>query len=114
MVGTGAGVAGTAIDHGVGKTGDVTRGFPDLATANDGRVEPHHVSTTGDKKFPPQVFDFLFEFGTERAIIPSVGEPAVDVAPGVEKAATFGKANNVGKSRHESMITWSHGGEQDN
>ena len=97
VVGTGAGVAGLAVHHGVGKTGDMTGGLPDLGTTDDGGVETDHVLTVTDKRFPPQIFDFTFELRPQWAIVPSVGEPAINVGTGEEEAAALGQGHNISK-----------------
>lgn len=42
---------------------------------------------------PPEVFDVLLEEGTVGAVVPGVGETAVDVGAGEDEAATAAERN---------------------
>ncbi len=82
-------VAVGAFHQRVGEGGDVTRGDPDLARQDHGRVKsddvlpgPHHV-------VPPLALDVVLQFDAQRPVIPGGLGASVDLAGGVDEAAAL-------------------------
>ena len=57
------------IDHGIGKTINMTGSLPNPWVHDDAGIEAHHVVTTTNHILPPGVFNVFTQFHPERAVI---------------------------------------------
>ncbi len=78
MVGAEASLGEKAVAHGVRESADVSGSGEDGLVSEDGSVEAEDVVSFLDVFAPPVVFEVLFEFGSEGAIVPASVEAAVE------------------------------------
>ena len=78
LIGPVAHFTGLAVDERIVEGGHVARRHPDLRIHENGRVLPHIIGTLLDELFPPGLFYIVFQFHTQGAVIPGVGQSAVD------------------------------------
>ena len=95
LVGAEALVALLAVHEGVGKAAHVAGGHPDLGVHEDGGVQPHVVGVLLDKLFPPGLFHVVFQLHPQGAVVPGVGQPAVDLRPGEDEAPGFAQVYDL-------------------
>ena len=81
-----AGLAVLAVHQGIGKAAHVAGGHPHLGIHQNGGVHPHVVRGFLDEFLPPSLFHVVFELHPQGAVVPRVGEAAVDLAAGEDKA----------------------------
>ena len=60
----------------------------------DGGVHAHVGGGLLDKLFPPGLFHVIFKLHAQRAVIPGVGQAAVDLAAGEDKPPGFAQADD--------------------
>ena len=78
-----------AVEKRIGKSREVTARHPGLRVHKDSGVETDVIAVFGDEFLPPGFFHVVFEFYAERAVVPRVGESAVNFAAGVDKTSAF-------------------------
>ena len=89
LVGAEARTAALAVHQRVGKSADVAARDPCFRVHQDRRVHADVVGRLLHKFSPPGALDVILKFHAERAVVPAVGETAIDLAAGVDKAAPF-------------------------
>ena len=82
LVGTVAGLAGTAVQQRVRETGNVAGGDPGLRVHDDGGIEAHIVGALLHELLQPCLLDVVLELDTQRAVVPAIGQTAVDLGTG--------------------------------
>ena len=87
-------VAAGALGERVDELVDVTRGLPDLAGQDDGRVEADDVVALLDHGAPPLAADVVLELHAQRAIVPGRSGAAVDLTRRIDEAPAFGQADD--------------------
>ena len=92
LIGTMAGLAGTAVQQRIAERGYMAGGDPGLRVHDDGCIQTHIQSGFLHELFHPCLFHIVLKFHTQRAVVPAVGQAAVNLAAGVHKAAVFAKA----------------------
>ena len=95
LVGAVACLAAAAVEQRVGEAGDMSGRDPSLGVHDDGGVESDVVGALLNKLLQPGLFDVVFEFNAQWAIVPGVGKSAVNLASGVYKAAVFAQGNDL-------------------
>ena len=82
-------LAGLAVHQRIVEGAHVAAGYPDLAVHQDRAVEPDVVLALLHELLPPGPLDVVLELDAQGAVVPGVGETAVDLAPRKNKAAVF-------------------------
>ena len=95
LVGAVAHLAGLAVDERVIERRHVAGSHPDLRVHEDGGVEPDIVGVFLHELLPPGALDVVFQLHAERAVVPGVGEAAVDLGAGVHKAAVLAQGDDL-------------------
>ncbi len=62
---------------------------PGFRVHENGAVQTDVIAALGDEFAPPCPFDIVFELDAQRAVIPCIGEAAVDFRAGENKASIF-------------------------
>ena len=89
-----AGFAGFAVHKRVGESADMAGSYPNLGVHKDRGVKTYVIGAFLNECFPPSAFYVVFEFNTERAVVPGVGKTAVNFRTCVNKAAAFAKCDD--------------------
>ena len=95
LVGAVAGLAGLAVEQRVREARDVAGRDPGLRVHDDGRVEADVVRAFLHEFLEPGLFDVVLELNAERAVVPAVGQAAVNFGACKDKAAVFAKGNDL-------------------
>ena len=95
LIRTETGFARLAVHERIGKTTHMAARHPGLGVHQDRSVHADVVGTLLHEFTPPGTLDVVFEFYAQRAVIPRVGEAAVDLAAGVNKAAPFAQSDDL-------------------
>ena len=95
LVGAEARLAGLAVHQRVGKTAHVAAGHPGFGVHEDGGVHAHVVGAFLHKLAPPGLFDVVFKFHAQRAVVPGVGKAAVNFAARKDKAAALAQRHDL-------------------
>ena len=95
LVGAVAHLAGLAVDERVIERRHVAGSHPDLRVHEDSGVEPDVVGVFLHELLPPRALDVVFQLHAERAVVPGVGEAAVDLGTGVHKAAVLAQGDDL-------------------
>ena len=88
-------VALAAVHQGVGEAGQMARGHPGLGVHQNGGVQTHVVGVLLDKFLPPGPFDVVFQLRAQGAVVPGVGQAAVDLGPGEDKAPALAQGDDL-------------------
>ena len=94
LVGSVAGLAGLAVEQRIGEAGDVAGGDPGLGVHDDGRVEADVVLALLYELLEPCLLHVVLELHAERAVVPGVGQAAVDFAARVDEAAILAQGDD--------------------
>ena len=102
-----------ALNKRIGEGLDVPGCNPHLAGQDYRGVQADNVCAAANHVVPPLTFDVLFEFHTQRAVVPGGASTAVNLTAGENKAATLSKRNNRIKTRggwlcHENSFIRAH------
>ena len=84
-----------AVHERVGETADVTRGDPGLRVHEDGGIKADVIFILLHELTPPGGLYVVFELDAQRAELTGVGQTAVDLTAGEDKAATFAQGNDL-------------------
>ena len=88
-----AGLAVFAVHQRIGKASDVSAGYPYVGVHQDRAVDAGIERIFLHEFLPPSAFDVVFEFDAERAVVPSIGEPAVDLAAREDEASALAQGD---------------------
>ena len=88
-------VAGLAIHERVVEAAHMAGGHPGLGGHEDGAVDADIVAALGHEFAPPRLFDIVFEFHAERAIVPGVGQAAIDLRAGEDKSPSLAQSDDL-------------------
>ena len=94
LVGSVAGTADLAVHEGVGEAAQVARSNPGLGIHDDGGIQAYVVLALLNEFLPPSALDVVLELNAEGAVVPGVGETAVDLRAGEDEAAVFAKRDD--------------------
>ena len=67
---------------------------PGLGIHQDGGVKTHVVAVFLNELLPPCALDVVLQLSAEGAVVPGVGETAVDLTAGEEEAAVLAQGND--------------------
>ena len=95
LVGPVAHLAGLAVDEGIVEGGHMAGGHPHLGVHEDGGVQAHVVGVFLDKLLPPGPLDVVFQLHAQGAVVPGVGQAAVDLATGVDEAPALAQCHDL-------------------
>ena len=95
LVGPEALVALPAVHQGVGKARQVAGGHPGLGIHQDGGVQAHVVGVLLDEFLPPGPLDVVLQLHAQGAVVPGVGQAAVDLAAGEDKAPALAEIDDL-------------------
>ena len=87
MVGPEAILAIAAVNERIGKVRDVTAGLPDARLHQNAAIETNHVAPLLHEKAPPLALNVADEFRAKWAVVPGIGQAAVNIGAGKDKAA---------------------------
>ena len=90
-----AGLAGFAVEQRVGEAGHVAGRDPRLRIHDNGRIETDVVRALLHELLQPCLFHIVLELHAEGAIVPAVGQAAVNFGPGEHKAAVFAERDDL-------------------
>ena len=76
----------------IGKSAEMTGSYPCLRVHQDRTVNAYVVRALHDEFLPPCFFHVVFQFNTERAVIPGICQAAVNSEPGYTKPLDFATA----------------------
>ena len=82
LVGAVAGLAGAAVQQGVREAGHMAGGHPGLGVHDDGCIQTHVVGALLHELLQPCLFDVVLELHAQGAVVPAVGQTAVDLGTG--------------------------------
>ena len=94
LVGAEALLALAAVHQRIGEAREVAAGDPRLRVHEDGGVLADVVGVLLHELLPPGLLDVVLQLDAEGAVVPRVGEAAVDLRPGEDKAAVFTQGND--------------------
>ena len=95
IVGAETGLAGLAVEQRVREARDVAGRDPGLRVHDDGRVEADVVRAFLHEFLEPGLFDVVLELNAERAVVPAVGQTAVDLGACEDKTTVFAEGNDL-------------------
>lgn len=87
--------AALAVHQRVGKAANVTAGNPGLGVHEYRRVHTDVVGRLLHKFSPPGALDIILKLHAERAIIPAIGESAIDFTAGIDKATPLAERDDL-------------------
>ena len=88
------GAAALAVHQGVGEGAHVAGGDPGGGVHDDGGIQAHVVVGFLDELLQPCLLDVVLEFHTQGAVVPGVGQTAVDLGAGVDIASVLAQADD--------------------
>ncbi len=88
-------LAALAVDERIVEVHHMAAGHPHLAVHEDGGVQPHVVGILLHKLLPPGLFHIVLQLGAQRAEVPAVGKAAVDLAGGIDIAASLAEIHDL-------------------
>ena len=85
MVGTETLLALATVHQRVMKIDNMPTGLPDSWRHQNGRIQAHDVTPVAHHRRPPCLLHIALQLDAERAIVPSGGEAAIDLATGEDE-----------------------------
>ena len=98
LIGPKTRTAALAIHERVGKSADVSACDPSLGVHQNRRVHSDIVGRLLDKFSPPGALDVILKLYAERAVVPAVGETAIDLAAGGRQSRALCRAKRFDPS----------------
>ena len=95
LIGAVTGLAGLAVEQRVGEACHMAGRDPGLRVHDDGRVEADVVRAFLHEFLEPGLFDVVLELNAERAVVPAVGQTAVDLGACEDKTTVFAEGNDL-------------------
>ena len=78
----------------IGKSAEMTGSYPCLRVHQDRTVNAYVVRALHDEFLPPCFFHVVFQFNTERAVIPGICQAAVNFGTRIYKTSGFCYCHN--------------------
>ena len=94
LIGAVTGLARLAVEQRVGEACHMAGRDPGLRVHDDGRVEADVVRAFLHELLEPCLFDVVLELDAERAVVPAVGQTAVNFAAREDKAAVLAEIDD--------------------
>ena len=95
LVGAKALVALPAVHQGIGKARQMAGGHPGLGVHKDGGVQTHVIGVFLNEFLPPSPLDVVLQLRAQGAVVPGVGQAAVDLGPGEDKAPALAQGYDL-------------------
>ena len=95
LVGAEALLALLAVHERIGKAAQMAGGHPRLGVHQNGGIQAHVIGVLLDELLPPCLLDVVFQLHTQGAVIPGVGQAAVDLGTREHKAAALAQGNDL-------------------
>ncbi|MNC09259.1 hypothetical protein D3C75_568780 [compost metagenome] len=93
FVGAVAGLTLFAVHHRVVEVAYMAGGDPGLGIHQNGGVQTHIVRGLLDELFPPGLLHIVLQFYAQRAVVPGVGETAINFGAGKNKTPVLGNGD---------------------
>ncbi len=90
-----AGLAGAAVDQGIGESGHVARGLPHFGCHEYGGVEALDVVARLNHGPPPALLDVVLELHAEGAVVPDRSQPTVDLRGLKDETAALAQGDQL-------------------
>ena len=84
-----------AVHEGVREAAQMAGSDPGLGVHEDGGVQTHVVGVLLDELLPPSLLDVVLQLHTQRAVVPGVGQAAVNFAAREDEATAFAQGNDL-------------------
>ena len=94
LIGAVAALTGTAVQQGIGEAGHVAGRHPSLGVHQDSGIQADVIRAFLHEFLQPGLFDVVLELNAQGAVVPAVGQAAVDLAAGVDETAVFAQVDN--------------------
>ena len=94
IVGAEAHLALLAVQQRIGEGAHVAAGLPDAGIHQNVGVHLEGVVPLLDEALAPGVLDVVLQTGAEGAVVPGVGQAAVDLGAGKDKAPVFAEGHD--------------------
>ena len=94
LVGAMTGLAALAVQQGIGEAGHMAGGHPGLGVHDDGGIQAHVGGAFLHEFLHPGPLHVVLELHAQRAVVPAVGQAAVDLAARVYKAAVLAQVDD--------------------
>ena len=88
------GAAALAVHQRVGEIAHMAGGDPGGGVHEDGGIQTHVIFGLLDELFQPCLLDVVLEFHTQRAVVPGVGQTAVNLGTGIDIAPVLAEIYN--------------------
>ena len=95
LVGTESLAAGFAVHERIGKAGKVSAGHPCLGVHQDRAVNAYVLRALLYKFLPPGLLDVVLEFDAQIAVVPCVGQSAVNLGTGVDESSGITQCHDL-------------------
>ena len=95
LVGAEALLALLAVHQRIGEAAQMAGGHPGLGIHQDGGVEADVVGVLLDEFLPPGALDVVLELHAQGAVVPGVGQAAVDFGAGEDEAAALAQRDDL-------------------
>ena len=79
----------------IGEAAQMAGGHPGLGVHQDGGVQTHVVGVLLDELLPPGLLDVVLQLHTQGAVVPGVGQAAVDLGAGEDEAAALAQGDDL-------------------
>ena len=94
LVGAEALLALLTVHQGVREAAHMAGGHPHLGIHQDGGVQTHVIGVLLDKLLPPCLLHIVFQFHTQRTVVPGVGQAAIDLRAGEDKSPSLAQSDD--------------------
>ena len=95
LVGPEALLALLAVHQGIGEAAHVAGGHPHLGVHQNGGVQTHVVGVLLDELLPPGLLHVVLQLHAQGAVVPGVGQAAVDLAAGEDEAPALAQGDDL-------------------
>ncbi len=95
LIRTITGTAGLAVHERVGKACQMSAGDPGAGIHEDCAVDADVLGRLSDKFLPPCLLDVVLELNAQIAVIPCIGQTAVDLGTGIDESSVVAKRNDL-------------------
>ena len=105
LIGAEARFARLAVHQRIVKAAHMAGGHPHLAVHQNAAVQPGIVFAFLNEFLPPRPFDVVLEFNAQRAEVPRIGQTAIDLASGENKAAVLAESRQFVHCQLRHMLS---------